>query len=512
MRLPGFVGAFALAAALTAGLFLIEGDVGISLSDEGFLWYGAVRTAQGDVPMRDFQSYDPGRYYWSAAWFRLVGDDGIRSLRVSLAILQALALGVGLLAARRVAPGWPWLALTGAALLLWQVPRYKAFEAGAALAAVLVAVRLVERPSIGRHFVAGLFAGATAFFGRNHGLYCALALGALAIVVHFRIERGDIARRLGALCLGIGVGYLPMLVMLAMVPGFLHGFVELNMVHVRNRATNYSPGVAWPWEPESASLGALEAASVLAFRSVYLVMPLFYGAAAFLLLRGRRAREQALLLASVFVGGVYLHYAFSRFDLSHLAPSAGPLVLGLVAAAAGSRLGRVSSIALGAVLVAVSLLAAGTRHPGYHKLRADRAEYRRVRIGRDLIWVQRRWAALIETMQRIEERKLRGDPILVAPLWVTLYPLLQAKAPLWHLIFVYPDTAEDQQAMIERLRRERVRWAMVCDTALDRRQQERFSSTHSLLWRHFKQEWDAVDSDLPGNCKLLQRSAAGEGG
>src|SRR5579885_871162 len=50
-----------LALALTATLFLFQFRIDWNPSDEGFLWYGAVRTAHGGVPLRDFRSYDPGR-------------------------------------------------------------------------------------------------------------------------------------------------------------------------------------------------------------------------------------------------------------------------------------------------------------------------------------------------------------------------------------------------------------------------------------------------------------------
>src|SRR3954451_24091555 len=66
-----------LGAAASLTVFALQWRYGFLWSDEGWLWYISQRTALGDIPLRDFFSYDPGRYYWSALIFKLTGSSGL---------------------------------------------------------------------------------------------------------------------------------------------------------------------------------------------------------------------------------------------------------------------------------------------------------------------------------------------------------------------------------------------------------------------------------------------------
>ena len=44
---------FLLALALSSFSFLLQGNIGLNIADEGYLWYGTIRTAVGDIPVRD---------------------------------------------------------------------------------------------------------------------------------------------------------------------------------------------------------------------------------------------------------------------------------------------------------------------------------------------------------------------------------------------------------------------------------------------------------------------------
>ena len=100
-----------LAFLLVSAWYWLQGHILMNPADEGFLWYGTWRTASGDVPMRDFQSYYPGRYYWGALWFKALGH-GILALRISTWVFGALGLTCGLLVLRRGIRSWWMLAAT----------------------------------------------------------------------------------------------------------------------------------------------------------------------------------------------------------------------------------------------------------------------------------------------------------------------------------------------------------------------------------------------------------------
>ena len=170
-----------IAVVLAGCSFAWQGRVGFNLADEGFLWYGVERTAAGEVPLRDFQSYDPGRYYWCAAGRFIFGRE-LLAVRGSEAVAEVIGLWLGLLAATRLTRRWLALGVIGLMLTVWIFPSHKMFDHVLLLAGLWMTTRMVESPSARRILVAGAFAGLCVFFGRNHALYqgaaqCVLLLG-----------------------------------------------------------------------------------------------------------------------------------------------------------------------------------------------------------------------------------------------------------------------------------------------------------------------------------------------
>ena len=177
-----------LAAVIVIVGFILQGNVGLNIPDEGFLWYGTIRTALGEIPARDFQSYEPGRYYWGVLWFKLLRSDGILALRISQSVFQFVGLSLALLLLRRLFSSWI-ASIAGAMILArWMFPLWKIYEPVILVAAIYFAVLIIETPSRKRHLFAGIFIGLAAFFGRNHGLYCAVAFVFLIVFFFWKID------------------------------------------------------------------------------------------------------------------------------------------------------------------------------------------------------------------------------------------------------------------------------------------------------------------------------------
>jgi hypothetical protein len=171
-----------IAFVCVAVIFWLKSRIGLNLADEGFRWYGTMHTALGEVPMRDFQSYDPGRYYWGALWFKILRNNGVISLRFAEAAFQFIGMCFGLMVLRgRVVTKWWTLAAAGVVLWIWM----GVYEPAIIMAAIYFGVLLIERPSILRHFSAGIFVGIAAFFWSQPGTlhrYCFLRADAVRLV------------------------------------------------------------------------------------------------------------------------------------------------------------------------------------------------------------------------------------------------------------------------------------------------------------------------------------------
>lgn len=206
------------------------------------------------MPILDFMAYDPGRYYWwSAALLNITGDNSIMGLRAAVAIFQALGLFTGLLLIARSGKSETkysalfWI-ISAVTLAMWMFPRHKLFDISISIFLIGVLTYLVSNPIPKRYFIAGTCIGLITVFGHNHGMYGAAA--SLGVIAWLNIKnRPDLGLMNGIVLWGIGVaiGFLPIVFMVLLIPGFAVAFWESIRFLFEQKATNLPLPMPWPW-------------------------------------------------------------------------------------------------------------------------------------------------------------------------------------------------------------------------------------------------------------------------
>ena len=499
-----------VAFVLTLVWYLAFGNVHLNVIDEGYLWYGVQRTVAGEVPVRDFQAYDPGRYWWSAAWAPLLGT-GILGVRKAAALFQAVGLCFGLLAARRAVKRELWLIPIGILLIAWMFPRHKVYESALAMAAVWFGLRLLENPSARQHFATGAFVGLAGILGKNHAAYACVGTFLLMLFVAFRIrpEGTSFVRSFAAWTAGGFAGFAPILIMFAVVPGFAASYVDWTLAYVKLGGNIPYPW-PWPWRVGYAGSRWFELLAqlgrVLSFFLPVIVIP------AGLVAAWRADREslprRALLIASTVLGVFYLHHAAVRSDTPHYAQCVQPILLGLLAL----------PVAFGweARRVALGVAWGGFGFLSFFFLLEDNHLLQPYRLGQEVRLVEHAVqgetlrtfpgrAAYFERLERTVEEHVGEGALFIAPSRPGLYPLLGKAAPTWWIYFFIPDAEEElQRGLIEDL--EGVDWLLFVDVAIAKQERFRFRNSHPLVWEHVQREYRRVPTpDLPADHLLLRR-------
>jgi len=497
-----------ISLSIVALSFLLQGHIGLSLQDEGFLWYGAFRTWLNDIPIRDFQSYDPGRYYWVALCMKGLGT-GLMPLRISLAGFQFLGLTCGLLALSRVVHSRFLITITGFSLLLWMYPRHKLFEHSLAMVLVYTGMLLIEQPTIKRHFASGCLVGLAAFFGRNHGFYSLMGFLFIILFIWGKCSREHLFKRISIFFAGVILGYVPMLTMIAFVPGFAKSFWESILRLASYGRTNIPLPIPWPWRINFDQQGLLELVHQIIVGSFFLIVPVFFVVSLLYTLKisKQRVRESALFISSCCIGVMYMHYAFSRADINHLAQSLHPFLLGIISLPLCKPDVRdIFRKSIVFVVLVVSLFSIGFVSP-FYKWISNPGGFVKLVIDSDELLVKKETAQIITTIEKINSDLVREEEqFLIAPHWPTLYPILKRKSPLWESYFLHLRPSAMQHDMINQLKIQNTNWIILGDVPLDGRDELRFRNTHRLIWEYINAEYEMYPvSGLPDNYVLLRK-------
>jgi hypothetical protein len=427
----------------------------LDLGDEGLLWYVSQRTALGQVPLRDFFSYDPGRYYWSALIFKLLRGDGLFEQIIADDIFGLIAIFVTYLVMCRSAIDRRWRI---AAVLLLGItlgfPRHKIYEQALSLISVAGVTFVLARPSSKRWFYYGLATGNAAFIGRNSGLYFGIAAILTFGLLKFLNANLRAWRALGAYALGSAIGYLPMLVMVIAIPGFVSA---LWRSVVLNSKQLIPVPVPFPWRLHALGLYGLQP---LAASFLFILAPLTYALLLLLLPRlgniSDQSGERRLACGASIAGIPYLLHGFSHATFGHLSQATLPFVVASIAFSAylfktGKRYLSLS-VALG--LTGLVLACWLPREPIVEYLRA-RDLFQPIRIeSRPFLLPGADVQVMRAAQVAFDGCGARDGSFLASPDYPALYAFLETRSPFWEVYFILfrlPRSEESQTRHIDAL-------------------------------------------------------------
>lgn len=458
----------------------------LDLWDEGYLWYGVQRVMVGEVPIRDFMSYDPGRYYWSALIMLMVGDNGIVALRMSLAIFQAIGVfcGLTLISRETRKKDLLFLSISAVALVLWMTQFCKVPDYTISIIAVTLLANMIRNPNQKSFFIAGLGLGLTAVFGRNHGVYG--LVGHISAIVWLSIGPTGQAIKKNVILVwiaGIVLGFMPVLLMALFWPKYAENFWDSILPLFLFKTTNFTLPVPWPWKINYSHFALTEQIYSLMLGLMFIALLLF-STLTICWAIWKKFKGVGHLLSPTFVATSllsipYAHYAFSRAEAYHLGMGIYPLLIGSLALFASQPEKIKWPVTI--FLVVAFLWVPLNSHNGWVSRNPNWVEFE---ISGDKLLIPPAVAALITTTKTlINKLAPDGKNFLVVPYWPGIYAAFNKKSPTFDSYPLGFRTTKFENAEIEQLKTANVGFVLICEYPLDDLPELRFSNTHPLTYK-----------------------------
>jgi hypothetical protein len=474
---------------MTSLWFWLTWRYGFDLADEGYYWYGAQRVLHGEVPMRDFMSYDIGRYYWAAFFMHLINNDGIFGARISAVIYQVfgtiLGVYVCLLPLRHEgAVRWIFALLVACILTVWVVPYYKAYDHATSIMLVAALALILQSAKPSAWMVSGICLGVAATMGRNHGVYGAASamLVISMLLIKSRSPRAVIVLY-GYFAFGVLIGFSPTLIMMLAIDGFAIAFVDSIVMMLQYGSTNIGLPVPWPWTARLEGIGIAMAAVQLSVGMAFVFLLAFPAIGLLALTRHRfdvSDNARYVSLAAIAAAIPYAHYSFSRADVTHLSLGILPALIGLLAAS-GTMKG-LRPLLLAICLFAVSVVTVSDSNT-YLSARLLKRNLVQSTIDGQKIWM---FPGIYKRFQ--ESTKALSDQVggvatfLAVPDMTGLYAIYRAKIPIWEIYPLIPRDTEFEVREIKRLDSSVPNLVLLSEHALDGNPEFRYSQTHPMIY------------------------------
>ena len=504
---------FALVSLLlAAAVFFSQWRYGFNLGDEGWLWYISQRTLRGELPVRDWFSYDPGRYYWSAAVFKALGKDGFFEQLAANYLFGAMGLFISAWALAYAGVGRSRrMAILLVLAIVLGFPRHKIYEQTLSLVgAAGISFILAEPTRTKRWFAYGVATGVAAWVGRNSGLYLAIAAVLAWALAKISLARLRAWPSAGYFAAGLGVGYSPMLYMVARSSGFSSALIQSWLLSPR---WSWGLPIPFPWHSHASGLHGIDRWQMRAVSWLCLAVPVTY---AVLVLRGARLRRAgpAMLATGASLAGIpYLHHAFYHADFFHIAQAVVPFVLALAAFAeelwqSGRRR---ASLAISLALLILILACWLPMEPLVEHLRAqsNRVQLAQVQLGDRQFEVPESQAQIMRaTKAAVLQCGWHDGALLAAPYYPGLYAYLGIRAPFWDTYYLWPRSPEVQDRHLQALILNRTAVVLLNRAAsFDGREWLRIGRTYPKLVDYVLAHYKLSGVELPEHFELYDSPA-----
>lgn len=487
---------------ITTLLFIWQGNKGFGLSDESFLWYGTQRVLLGEVPIRDFMAYDPGRYYFSAALMYLFGDNGIISLRITLFLCQFCGLFLSLVLIiphEKVTSGkskelYAWVLIISIIMVYWMFPLYKIYDITISIVLTAIISHLIAHKTSKQHFITGFCVGLSAVFGRNHGLYGFIASFAAILWINLgTLPWSDFLKKISAWLIGILIGFSPILFMALLIPGFAHAFWESIIFMFELGTTNLTLSIPWPWKVifTEPTLGKKIRG---ALTGSYFLFPLIFGLSGLMVLFRNKIKPQyqlhlpPQLVAAILLTLPYTHHAFARAAVAHLSQGIFPALIAcfvVLSQQPKSRKWMFTSILLGTT---VWLMAT------FHRWECiDPNKCVQTKVGCDHLWIRHKTSGDLRLINTLVTQYAANDQdFIVVPYWPGAYAALEKRAPMWEIYALFPRTEQFQLREINRIKKSAPKFAFIFNYPLDGNEKLRYIYTHALINQYIFDNFDFI--------------------
>lgn len=478
--------------------FLLTGWQGYSFADESYLWYGSQRVLLGDVPILDFMSYDPGRYYLSAGFMSLLNSNGIIAQRLALTAIQfvgiysALFIILSNLNSTKIKK-FIFLVLCCAVLLGWMFPRHKLFDISISILLVLFLNFLIRKPNSKNFFWTGVFIGIVFFFGKNHALYGMIAL-ALAIFWISITNRNLNFFKVGGpyLFLGLIIGLMPLIIMVGFLPGFGGAYINGIESILTTGKTNFNLPIPWPWVPEYSAISAGQSINkfLIGIGFVFLIIFIFISLIYVVYSRIYNKFISFGFVASLCVTIPYTHFALSRADISHLAQSIFPALIGIFII--------IGSYNSKAKWLLIFLILAITTQLTLPILPCWNGECTPEIVYEDQLNVDKKTKLNIELIGELKAKyTMHGESYIVTPFQPGAYSIFNAKSPIWGIYVQHPQTINNQLNEISKIESSDPKFILINTKGVDGRADLSYVNTHPIVYAYIKNKFNKEEMALP---------------